>query len=157
VRGGRRRRASALLVIALAVAFVPGCSLYSGNKNERVQEWVNRNAVIADMNTVLSDISSVRRATETGTPKELRTICAGLADDAGTIYETLPSPRLQLTAALDVPVELIFSASNSCSQAVSLTSASTAHALAQLQKAESELKQVQSILATFGVDWRARL
>ncbi len=116
-----------------------------------------RSAFIADINTVLSDVSVIERTMKTGTPKELRTICSGLADDVGTTYETLPAPSAQLTTAVNVPVQVMFAASNSCSVASSVDSSRTRHAFSQLEKAESELKHVQSLLATFGVRWRARL
>lgn len=152
-----RRRAGQLLLILLATTSLSGCSIYSGGTRDKVHEWVNRSAFIADINTVLSDVSDIRQATKSGTVKDLRTICAGLADDVGTTYETLPSPVPRLTSAINVPVQLMFSAANSCSLAPSLASPVTERALAQLDKGESQLKQVRSILAGFGVDWRARL
>jgi hypothetical protein len=153
----RGRRAGALLVVALTATSLAGCSAYSGPKAQKVREWVNRSAFIADINTVLSDVSRIHRATEGGTVKELRTICSGLADDVGTVYESLPTPDLKLTDAVNRPIQVMFAASNSCSQATSVTSPGTARVLAQLQSAESELKQAQSRLSAFGVHWPARL
>jgi hypothetical protein len=157
VRQSKCRRPGALLAVVLFAASVSGCSIYSGNSTQKVREWVMKSAFIADINTVLSDVSRIHRAMETGTPKELRTICSGLADDVGTTYESLPAPSAKLTTAINVPVQVMFAASNSCSVASSVDSTRTEHAFSQLERAESELKHVQSLLATFGVRWRAHL
>lgn len=146
-----------MIAIALFVTSVSGCSIYSGNSNQKVREWVMRSAFIADINTVLSDITRIHRATQVGTPKALRTICSGLADDAGTVYETLPAPSTKLTTAINVPVQAMYAAANSCSQASSVHSARVEQVLSQLDSGESELKRVQSLLATAGVHWRAGL
>jgi hypothetical protein len=95
VRARRCRRAGVLLALALVGTVASACSPYSGTTTQKVQQWASNSAFIADSNTLLSDISRVRRAVSIGTPKELRTICAGLAYDVGTTYETLPTPDLR--------------------------------------------------------------
>jgi len=100
-----------------------------------------RSAFIADINTVLSDITRIHRATQVGTPKALRTICSGLADDrrhglrdpAGAVHQA--DDGYQRAGAGHVRRRQLLL------QASSVHSARVEQVLSQLDSGESELKR----------------
>jgi hypothetical protein len=139
----------------VAAAVAPTTFVPTGTPSQKVREWVSHSSFLANGNTLLSDISRLRRAAQIGSAKDVRKICTGLVDDAGTMYETLPTPSLKLTDDINAADETMARAANTCSDSSSVISPVTLSAIAQL--GTTQLKRVQSDLGTFGVQWRARL
>jgi hypothetical protein len=150
-------RPSSVLAIALGVVLLGGCAPYSGTPAQKVQEWAKHSMFKSDNDTVVNDIIRIREAVKTGTVKQVRTICGGLASDAGTTYTTLPAPDQALTNALNAADILFVDAATACSGVSSVTSSVMNAALTKLTSGLADLIQAQEILKSHGVVWDVRL
>jgi hypothetical protein len=148
------RGAVALLVAAAVLA---GCASYSGTAAQKVQQWVSQNSFVANHDQLVSDITLVDKAVKGGSAKVVRTICGGLASDAGTAYTTLPTPDPTLTNDLNDADTAAANASTSCSGVSSLTSPTMQADLALFRAAIADLAKAQARLAQLGVNWKIHL
>ena len=160
LRGGRARRwarrrlpvrsaGRAALVLAGGLALA-ACG-YSGHGAAQVRSWVAQSSFVANERQVLADVRSIELAVAHGSALQLRTVCGGLSSDAGTLYETLPTPDHTLTDELGGSMETLFPAATSCAVASSTRSARVTRDLATIERAMTELARARQRLAADGV------
>jgi hypothetical protein len=152
-----QRAGARVTAVLLACLVVGGCADYSGTPSQRVQEWVRQNSVVADNNTVASDIARVNEAVKRGSVKLVNTICAGLGYDVGTAYTTLPAPDQALTNAFNAADTVLLSAANSCADVSSVSAATMATDTKELHTGVLDLRNAQGILRSLGVTWKTHL
>jgi hypothetical protein len=150
-------RPAAVLAIVLGVVVLGGCAPYSGTTAQKVQQWAKHSMFKSDNDTVVSDVIRVREAVKTGTVKQVRTICGGLASDAGTTYTTLPAPDQVLTDDLNDADILFVDASTACSGVSSVSSPVMVRSLTKLTAGLAYLIRAQRLLKSLGVPWDVRL
>ena len=145
------RGAVALLVAAAVLA---GCASYSGTAAQKVQQWVSQNSFVANHDQLVSDITLVDKAVKGGSAKVVRTICGGLASDAGTAYTTLPTPDPTLTNDLNDADTTLATAATSCSAVRSVSSSTMSKDIALFRAGIGDLRKAQAVLASLGVTWK---
>jgi hypothetical protein len=137
----------------VGVAFLAGCSQYSGTQAHKVQEWASQASFSANNNQVVSDVLLVRKADAQGTGLQFLTDCGGMASDVGTAYEQLPAPDQTLTNDLNNAYTLIGNAAQACSATHNVHSAVAEKSLEQIAQGMNDLKASQTLLASLGVKW----
>lgn len=148
--------ASAALAALAAASFLAGCG-YSGSGPAKVQAWARQSTIVSDTGLVVDDVRRARLAVKDGAVHQLRTICAGLAYDVGTAYDTLPSPDQQLTDELNAADELLVSSAGACSQVSSVSSVRTRGALAKMTSGLAGLEKARERAVSLGVSWPGRI
>jgi hypothetical protein len=153
-RRARRRlpvRSGGLAALVLAAGLALAACGYSGSGAAKVRSWVAQSSFVANERQVLADVRSLELAVAHGSALQLRTVCGGLSSDAGTLYETLPTPDHTLTDELGGSMETLFPAATSCAVASSTRSARVTRDLATIERAMRALARARQRLAADGV------
>lgn len=150
-----RRRLPALSRWALSALFAglvaTGCTGYSGSKAQQVSQWASQYTVTANDQTVLSDVTGLRRSQAAGRLRDLTSNCAALVSDAGTAYGNLPTPDTGLTNELSEAYTSFADGGSTCAGVTSLGSPRLKGALRTIAAGVSELARATRMLAGFGV------
>jgi hypothetical protein len=147
----RLHEAVVVSAAALALATAGGCTGYSGTRSHQVSQWALQYTVVANDQTVLSDISAIKRSLAAGQLKDVTSNCAGLVTDAGTGYGNLPTPDNTLTDELSTAYQDFANAGSSCAAAGSLESSKVKAALRTIAKGLVPLGAATRRLAADGV------
>jgi hypothetical protein len=105
-----------LSAVALAGASVGlvSCGGPPASMSAQIKQW-SIGAGFADLDRVLeADFPEVNAGIKSGNLKALKTACAGLAIDAGSIYNTLLTPDHALNTALASALSGLANAGNIC-------------------------------------------
>jgi hypothetical protein len=144
-------RSAGLAALVLAAGLAVAACGYTGSGPAEVRSWVAESSFVANERQVLADVRSVELAVAHGSALQLRTVCGGLSSDAGTLYETLPTPDHTLTDELGGSMETLFPAATSCAVASSTKSARVARDLVTIERAMKELARARQRLAADGI------
>ena len=147
----RLHEAVVVSAAALALATAGGCTGYSGTRSHQVSQWALQYTVVANDQTVLSDIGAIKRSLRAGRLKDVTSNCAGLVTDAGTAYGNLPTPDDTLTDELNTAYEDFANAGSSCAGAGSLRSKKITAALSKIAVGLVSLDKATRRLAADGV------
>ncbi len=145
------REAAALATALLALGATAGCTGYSGTQAHQVSQWASQYTVVSNDQTVLSDISAIKRSLRAGRLKDVTSNCAGLVTDAGTAYGNLPTPDGTLTDELNTAYEDFANAGSSCAEAGSLRSEKITAALREIAVGLVSLDEATRRLEADGV------
>ncbi|HWD23866.1 MAG TPA: hypothetical protein VG368_00215 [Acidimicrobiales bacterium] len=118
------------LVTLVIACFGLGLASCGGSKpasiSSQIRQW-SLNAGFPGLDSALvADFPAVRAGIDAGNLKALKTACAGLSIDAGSIYDTLVTPDHALSEALARALTGIADVGNTCTALRSVTKATTA-------------------------------
>ena len=112
---------------------------------------MSANTYSSDVNDVFADVRSLRLAVAKGSPLELRTVCGGLASDAGTLYGVLPTPSHNLTDELGAAMSDFFNGAEKCAVASSTRSTAVRRAEGSVSAGMTLMTTVHATLARLGI------
>jgi hypothetical protein len=146
----RSLRRFAIALGATMAALLGGCG-FSGTLSTQVSQWSSQGSFTTNEQQVVADVRSVQRAVASGSPLQLRTVCGGLTSDAGTLYDTLPTPDHAITNELGAAMHDFFTAAASCAVAPATRTAAVSRDLSIIDRGIAELALAGRRLARDGV------
>lgn len=149
----RRRlvEAGALVATLGALGSLAGCTSYTGSPAHQIAEWASIATVTSNNQLVVQDIAALRLSIRKDLLKDVTSNCAGLAFDAGTAYDNLPTPDKALTNELNVAYVDFTNAGTSCAAASDVHSHPVTAAMATIAVGVVALDQATRRLAAAGV------